>query len=218
MFLRQFEPKDLNEFLDIRRKWLLSKNSSGYRPVDAGPMWLNMQLNEYNEKGNSGFVNIYKGGYVWEMIRVLMFDPKLKNPNARFIAMMHEFTSTFAGQNASTEDFRKVVEKHAGRPMEWFFEQWVYGSETPEYDFSYRLSDAEGGQTELTMTLTQSKVSESFRMQCHCTLSQWRASVSGIDRSYWNETAEDEHQTADQRKSCPGSERNILAEIPINDS
>jgi hypothetical protein len=165
MFLRQFEPGDLNEFRDIRRKWLLSKNSSGYRPVDAGPMWLNMQLNEYNEKGNSALVSTYKGGYVWEMIRVLMHDPKLKNPNARFIAMMHEFTSTFAGQNASTEDFRKIVEKHAARPMEWFFEQWVYGSETPEYDFSYQLSNVEGGQTELAMTLTQSKVSESFRMQ-----------------------------------------------------
>jgi hypothetical protein len=165
MFLRQFAPGDLSEFRDIRRKWLLSKNSSGYRPVDAGSMWLNMQLNEYNEKGNSAFVSTYKGGYVWEMIRVLMYDPKLKNPNARFIAMMHEFTSTYAGQNASTEDFRKIVEKHAGKSMEWFFEQWVYGSETPEYDFSYQLSNAEGGQTELTLTLTQSKVSESFRMQ-----------------------------------------------------
>jgi aminopeptidase N len=99
------------------------------------------------------------------MIRVLMYDPKLKNPNARFIAMMHEFMSTFAGQNASTEDFRKVVEKHAGKSMEWFFEQWVYGSETPEYDFSYQLANAEGGQTELILSLTQSKVSESFRMQ-----------------------------------------------------
>jgi hypothetical protein len=165
LYLRQFEPKALNEFRDIRRKWLLSKNSSGYRPVDAGPVWLNGQLNEYNEKGNSVFVNTYKGGYIMEMIRVLMYDPKMKNPNARFIAMIHEFTSTFAGQNASTEDFRKIVEKHAGKSMEWFFEQWVYGSETPEYDFSYQLSNAEGGQTELTLSLTQSKVSESFRMQ-----------------------------------------------------
>jgi len=165
LYLRQFEPKELNEFRDIRRKWLLSKNSSGYRPVDAGPVWLNRQLNEYNEKGNSAFVSLYKGGYIMEMLRVLMYDSKMKNPNARFIAMMHEFTSTYAGQNASTEDFRKIAEKHAGKSMEWFFEQWVYGSETPEYDFSYQLSSAEGGQTELTLSLTQSKVSESFRMQ-----------------------------------------------------
>jgi hypothetical protein len=165
MYLRQFESKELNEFRDIRRKWLLSKNSSGYRPVDAGPMWLSTQLNEYNEKSNASFVNMYKGGYVMEMIRVLMYDPKLKNPNARFMAMMHEFTSTFAGQNASTEDFQEIVQKHAGMPMDWFFEQWVYGSQTPVYDFSYQLSNAEGGQTELTISLTQSAVADSFKMQ-----------------------------------------------------
>jgi aminopeptidase N len=81
------------------------------------------------------------------------------------MAMMHEFFSTYAGQNASTEDFRKMVEKHMGRPMDWFFEQWVYGSELPTYDFSYQLSNAEGGQTEVAVTLTQSGVSDSFRMQ-----------------------------------------------------
>jgi hypothetical protein len=43
-------------------------------------------------------------------------------------------------------------------------DQWIYGSETPRYDFSYQLSDAADGKTELTMSLTQSDVSESFRM------------------------------------------------------
>ncbi len=165
MYLRQFDPKALGEFRDIRRKWLLSKSPAGYRPVDAGPMCLGGQLNEYDAKTNSVYLNQFKGGYVMEMIRVLMFDPKLKNPNARFIAMMHEFTSTFAGQNVSTEDFRKIVEKHAGMSMEWFFEQWVYGSQTPVYDFSYQLSGADGGQTEVTLSLTQSAVSDSFKMQ-----------------------------------------------------
>jgi hypothetical protein len=165
MYLRQFEPKDLNEFRDIRRKWLLSKNSSGYRPVDAGPMWLNSQLNEWEQTGNAGFVIRYKGGYIFEMLRVLMYDTNLKNPDGRFIAMMHEFTSTYAGQNASTEDFRRIVEKNAGRSMEWFFNEWVYGSATPKYDFSYQIADAGGGQSEVTMTLVQSEVPDTFKMQ-----------------------------------------------------
>ena len=58
-----------------------------------------------------------------------------------------------------------MVEKHTGRSMEWFFNEWIYGSETPTYDFSYQLSDAGGGQTEVAITLTQSDVSDSFRMQ-----------------------------------------------------
>lgn len=128
-------------------------------------MWLNAQLNEYNAEGNSGYVNRYKGCYILEMIRVLMYDPKLTNPDARFIAMMRDFTSTYAGQNVSTQDFQRIVEKHTSNSAQWFFDQWIYGSETPTYDFDYQLSDAGDGNTKLTISLTQSDVSDSFHMR-----------------------------------------------------
>jgi hypothetical protein len=165
MYLRQFETKEVGTFRDIRRKWLLSKNSQGYRPVDAGPVWLNPQINEYNEKGTNLLVVPYKGGYILDMIRVLMYDASIKNPDGRFLTMLHDFVTSYAGQNASTEDFRKTVEKHMRRSMEWFFNQWIYGSDTPNYDFSYQLTDAGGGQTEVAITLTQSNVPETFKMQ-----------------------------------------------------
>jgi hypothetical protein len=164
MYLRQFDSSELDSFMDIRRKWLLEKNALGYRPVDAGPVWLNRQLNEYRAESNSSFANRYKGGYILEMLRMLMHDTSMQNPDARFIAMMREFTKTYAGKNASTQDFQQIVEKHTGRSMQWFFDQWIYGSETPTYDFSYQLSDAGDGKTELTISLTQSDVPESFMM------------------------------------------------------
>jgi hypothetical protein len=164
IYLRQFEPKELNNFLDIRRTWLLSKTQLGYRPVDAGPVWLNPQLNEYNGGGNSSLI-YRKGFYIMEMLRMLFYDPQQKNPDARFITMLHDFFSTYAGKNASTEDFRRIVEKHAGGSAEWFFEEWVYGSYTPTYNFSYQLADAGNGQTEVAVTLTQSDVPETFQMQ-----------------------------------------------------
>ena len=164
MYLRQFDPSELDSFMDIRRRWLLGNNALGYRPVDAGPVWMNRQLNQYKAEGNSGYVTRYKGGYILEMIRMLMQDVKMQNPDARFIAMMRDFTKTYAGQNASTQDFQRIVEKHTGRSAQWFFDQWIYGSETPTYDFSYQLSDAGDGKTEVTISLTQSDVSESFRM------------------------------------------------------
>ncbi len=106
VYLRQFDPKSLNDFYDIRRTWLFSKIRLGYRVMDIGPVWLNPQLNEYNGENNYTVVN-YKGSYIMEMLRMLMYDPKLKAHDGRFIAMMHDFYSTFAGKNASTEDFRK---------------------------------------------------------------------------------------------------------------
>jgi hypothetical protein len=163
-YLRQFEPQELNNFFDVRRTRLLSKTRLGYRSVDVGPVWFNLQLNEYNGEGNSRLI-YDKGCYIMEMLRMLMYDPQAKPPDARFIAMLHDFYSTYAGKNASTEDFRRVVEKHIGGSMEWFFDQWVYGTYTPTYNFSYQLSDAGNGQTEVSISLAQSDVPESFHMQ-----------------------------------------------------
>jgi aminopeptidase N len=98
------------------------------------------------------------------MLRTLMEDPKLPEPDARFIGMMRDFVSTYAGKNASTEDFRRVVEKHVGQPMDWFFDEWVYGTEIPRYDFSYQLKDGPAGKTVAQTMLKQSEVSDSFLM------------------------------------------------------
>ena len=164
MFLRQYEPREAADFWKFRRFLLFQKNSLGYRPVDAGPVWLNLQLNEYNAWNNSKIIR-YKGVYIIEMLRMLMFDPKLRDPNSRFISMMKEFITLFAGKNASTEDFRRIVDKHNGKSMEWFFNQWVYGIDIPTYEFSYDLKEAGDGETEVIINLKQSGVSDSFYMQ-----------------------------------------------------
>lgn len=160
LYLRRFQPKEASNFWAMKRTWLLSKNPEGYRPVDAGPVWMNAQL----ARGNSALI-YHKGAYIIEMLRTLMYDTRQQNPDARFIGMMRDFIATFTGKNASTDDFRKIVEKHTGQSMDWFFDQWVYGAITPRYDFSYQLSDAGGGQTELSVTIVQSEAPEGFRMQ-----------------------------------------------------
>jgi aminopeptidase N len=107
----------------------------------------------------------YKGAYVLQMLRGVTWDASQKNPDARFITMMRDFVSTYTGKNASTEDFRRVVEKHLGLPMDWFFNEWVYGTEIPHYDFSYQLKDEPGGKTILQMSIAQSGVSSQFFME-----------------------------------------------------
>src|SRR5258707_3183160 len=61
----------------------------------------------------------------------------------------------------STEDFKAGVEKGMGGSMDWFFNEWVYGTEMPSYRFDYQLSD---GGTTLSGKVTQSGVSDSFKM------------------------------------------------------
>jgi aminopeptidase N len=106
-----------------------------------------------------------KGSYVLEMLRELGENSRSPNPDGKFIDTLHDFVATYAGKNASTEDFRQIVEKHYGEPMGWFFNEWIYGTETPRYEFRYGLKDAGGGKTVLHMSLTQAGVSDSFFMK-----------------------------------------------------
>jgi len=165
LYLKQFDPKRFRPFWDLRRKWVLSNNAKGHRPTDVDPLWMSYQANAYLENRNSEILIYQKGAYVLEMLRALMEDPRQKYPDGAFIKMMRDFVTTFGGKNASTQDFQRVVERHMGKPMAWFFDEWVYGTAIPHYEFSYNLKDAGGGKTTLHVNLTQSAVPEDFFMQ-----------------------------------------------------
>jgi aminopeptidase N len=111
-----------------------------------------------------------KGGYVLHMLRMLMWDPQKGDEG--FIAMMRDFVQSHLYKAASTESFQAAVEKHMtpgmnlggnGR-MDWYFDQWVYGTEVPRYKFDYQLLPEDGGKVRLKGTLAQSGVSEKFVM------------------------------------------------------
>jgi aminopeptidase N len=138
---------------------------AGNRPVDVGPIWLSAQLPSYHEPDPYQVLVYQKGAYILEMLRTLMWDGKQKNPDAPFINLMRDFVATHSGKNASTEDFQRIVEKHMGQPMDWFFDEWVYGTEVPRYALKYDLKDAGGGKTQASFSVTQSGVSDSFVMK-----------------------------------------------------
>jgi hypothetical protein len=165
LYLQALQPQKWNSFWNLKRKWLLMKNEQGHRPVDVGPLWLNQQLNAYLEMQNAYHLTWFKGAAVMQMLRLVMQDPKAANPDARFIAMMRDFVATYTGRNASTQDFQRVVEKHVGESMDWFFNQWVYGTEIPHYEFTYELTGSDPAKPVLKMSLTQSEVSDSFFMR-----------------------------------------------------
>jgi hypothetical protein len=165
LYVRKLEPGKVRGYWDLKRKWLLDKDTAGHRPVDVGPLWLGLQLPSYMERNLYFVLVYYKGAYVMEMLRVLMENPQLQEPDQRFIETMRDFAATYASKNASTEDFRKIVEKHTGQPMDWFFNEWVYGREIPHYDFHYNLKDGGGGKTILEYSVKQSEVSDQFMMR-----------------------------------------------------
>jgi hypothetical protein len=49
--------------------------------------------------------------------------------------------------------------------MDWFFNEWVYGTEVPSYRLEYSIANGKGGKPVLTGKLTQSGVSGRFAMR-----------------------------------------------------
>ena len=91
-------------------------------------------------QGDYDLIIYLKGAWVLHMIRNLVMDPMTMKDD-KFMAIMRDFFQSYVGKEATTEDFQRVVEKHVGVNMDWFFQQWVYGTEIPTYRFAYTVSD-----------------------------------------------------------------------------
>ncbi|HEX8650397.1 MAG TPA: carboxypeptidase regulatory-like domain-containing protein [Pyrinomonadaceae bacterium] len=172
----QYVRKDTGKFIDFweeQRKRIVeaSDATKGRKPYTVGPVTQGYRLNT-GKTGNVAQFMIYpKGAYILHMLRMMMYDPR-QGGDARFQAMMSDFVKKYFNKDVTTEDFKKVVEKHLppemnlssdGR-MDWFFNQWVYGTEIPSYRFDYQIGSA-SGQTTLNGRITQSGVADDFLMK-----------------------------------------------------
>ena len=80
--------------------------------------------------------------------------------------------STYSGKSATTEDFKAMVEKHMTREMDvegnqkmdWFFNEYVYGTQLPAYKMESSFGNNADGDIELSLKVTQSNVDNSSRM------------------------------------------------------
>lgn len=71
--------------------------------------------------------NYEKGAWVLHMLRHKMGDEN-------FFRGISEYYRTKRDRNVLTEDFRSVMEKHAGVSLEPFFKQWLYRPGYPTFD------------------------------------------------------------------------------------
>jgi len=154
------------KFWNDERSLLTERNSQGFRAIDVGPVTLGYRSDNSRAGFNIARRLIYpKGGYILHMIRMMMWDPK--RPDVDFKDMMHDFVQTYRGKAASTEDFKRMVEKHItpnlnvnrDGKVDWFFNEYVYGTALPSYGFTYSID----GKT-LSFKATQSNVDEKFVM------------------------------------------------------
>jgi hypothetical protein len=167
--------KDYLDFWERQRVRILEKNNFGVSPNDAGPLWLGQRLiSPRSEQAYQG-VTYAKGAYVLLMLRSLMYDDHATSNDKReqpFIDMMHDYMESYRDSPASTESFKSIAEKHMTKQMDiqqngrldWFFNEWVYGTQVPRYHFTYEVQPAEGGKIRIRAEITQSEVDDHFAM------------------------------------------------------
>jgi hypothetical protein len=140
--------------LERWKRNLKNKNNLGHPIESDGPLWLGARLSSSQDAGGFRIIEYDKGGYVLWMLREMMIDHGQKVPDAAFIAMMKDFTSTYNNRDASTADFQKIAEKHM-RPfmdldhnhtLDWFFREYVYGTGIDKITFRSKITPDAGGQ------------------------------------------------------------------------
>src|SRR5688572_11540907 len=73
----------------------------------------------------------HKAGWVLHMLRGTIGTDQ-------FWIGIREYYRRYRDQNASTDDFRQVMEQAAGAPLSWFFEQWLTRPGMPSLRGSWR--------------------------------------------------------------------------------
>lgn len=166
----QYVKGNIKEFTDFWEEQRLrivqgSFGTKGIKPYTVGPITQGYRLNSEKTGSVAQFLIYPKGAYILHMIRMMMYDQK--TGDARFQAMMKDFITTNFNKDVSTEDFKAIVEKHItpkmdidkNRKIDWFFDEWVYGTEVPAYKLEYSING-----NSLSAKITQSEVSNNFVM------------------------------------------------------
>jgi aminopeptidase N len=162
--------KDIGKFIDFwedQRQRIITPTriTKDRKPYLAGPVTQGYRLNNAKTGGAYQFLVYPKGAYILHMVRMMMYQAG--EGDAKFKEMMKDFVQSHFNKDVSTEDFKQIVEKHmtpamdVGRngKMDWFFNEYVYGTEMPSYRFDYQLNgDVLSGK------ITQSGVSDNFAM------------------------------------------------------
>ena len=108
------------------RKWAIDES-------DQGPISLGYRLGHIQGEGRVIRALVYnKGALVLHMLRGLVGDDA-------FFRGLRSFYRASRFRSAATLDFQVAMEAESRRPLDRFFDRWIYGSTLPRLNFSYRV-------------------------------------------------------------------------------
>ena len=149
----------------------------GYRPDalrwseghEAGPLAVGYRLVSTKPRFGASIdhrILIYeKGAYVLHMLRSMLLDWETGD-DTRFRELMRGYAAAHLGREMSTRSFEDAGAAAFGEPMEWFFDQWVYGVDIPTYRVDLDVSPVVDQPAPFVLhgRIRQEDVPDGFRM------------------------------------------------------
>ena len=138
----------LRLWLDRYRKRLVEKDSNEIAPAEVGSLDLGFRLDSSRAPEGFDLLVYGKGSWVFHMLREMLREPSARNPDARFIALLHTLQTKYAYQALSTDNLQREIEAvmtpsmgiESRRSMDWFFADWVRGTGIPRHAWSSKPS------------------------------------------------------------------------------
>jgi hypothetical protein len=127
-----------------------------------------------------------KGAMILHMLRWVVGEPK-------YLKLMRDFATKYAGKSASTDDFREVSEHVFGQKLTWFYSQWLDSTSAPEFKAKYtvyRLGTNKGFRIvgAITQDLDLFRMPVSLRIDTDGRTEEKRIEVVGTDSPFSVET------------------------------
>jgi len=141
--------------------------------AEVGPLILGHRLRSKKTLNAYGALIYAKGGLTLRMLHFLFSEPGNGDDKA-FFDMMKDFVNTNRNGIASTDDFRAIANKHFVntqiakkynlQDLDWFFAQWVYGTDLPSYKLEYEIIDNSDKSVTVKGSVIQENTGEKFFM------------------------------------------------------
>jgi Peptidase family M1 domain len=144
--------RTLSTWLTRYRKRLVTKSDdSDVAPDQIGPVLIGSRLASSKSPDGYDVVVYCKGAWIFHMLREMLREPNSKDPDERFITLLHTLVTKYAEKSLATDQLQHEVEAvmtrrmdlEGGRSMEWFFQQYVHNTGIPRYhvEFTTRRTD-----------------------------------------------------------------------------
>jgi aminopeptidase N len=113
-----------------------------------------------------------KGGWTLHMLRSIIGTEAFWNG-------IREYYRRYQNQNASTDDFRRVMEAASGKDLGWFFSQWLTRSGVPSLSGTWRYDAA---AKQVIVEVKQTQAGDPYRLPVEVGISTAAGAAPRVER------------------------------------